>query len=207
MERKDNYLLQVQQAKQYFLKYDQQKLVEKLKLRQDETYLYTQMMGRPYRIHRETGDLEGYVDDRWADANTHGEFMTLMDLVCDSRPDRYTTGNWKTMSAFGNLFHRGLLESRDPFAEAVEKDPDAFCRACEAMGGSAQPIGDISYAIEVFDGLRICLQFWGSDEDFPAQVVWFWDENALMYLKYETMYFAVGLMKRRILEQMKNLTV
>lgn len=206
MARVDNYLLQVNQAKGYFLRYDQQKLIEKFKLKHDETYLYTKMLGRPYRIHRKSGDLEGFVDGNWVDANTHGEYMTLLDLVCDSRADRFVTYRWKTMVSFGNLFHRDLMEGRDAFAEEIQKNPEAFCRACEALGGTPQKIGDISYAIELFDGLCICLQFWEEDEDFPAQVVWFWDENALMYLKYETMYFAVGLLKKRITEQMKTLT-
>lgn len=206
MERKDNYRLQVEQAKQYFLKYDQQKLINKLKLKSDEAYLYTKMLSREYRICRQTGDLEGFVDGKWQDANTHAEFMTLMDLICDSRPDRYTTNRWKTLTAFGNMFHRDMIESRDPFAEHIQQDMDGFRRVCEALGGAPEKIGDISYAIEVFDGLCICLQFWEEDEDFPPQVVWFWDENALMYLKYETMHFAVGLIKKRILEQMKNLT-
>ena len=47
-------------------------------------------------------------------------------------------------------------------------------------------------AIEVMDGLKIALQFWHSDEEFPAQIRYFWDENALQYVRYETMYFAVG---------------
>ena len=46
------------------------------------------------------------------------------------------------------------------------------------------------------DGLPIAIQFWFSDEDFPAQVRWYWDENALQYIKYETMYFAVGHLQR-----------
>ena len=33
-----------------------------------------------------------------------------------------------------------------------------------------------------------------------------WDENALMYLKYETMYFAVGLLRQRFRELMGQKT-
>ena len=206
MERKDNYLLQVAQAKQYFLTYDQQKLIDKLKLKHDAAYLYATMLGRNYRICRKSGDLEGFADGQWQDANTHGEFMTLMDLICDSREDRYLACRFKNMSGFGKLFHSGMLESRDPFADHIQKNPEAFCRACEFLGGTPEKMGDISYAVEVFDGLCICIQFWEQDEDFPPQVVWFWDENALMYLKYETMWFAVGMIKKRIMEKMKTLT-
>ena len=205
MERKDNYLLQVQQAKQHFLKYDQQKLVNKLRIPADETYLYPRMLGSDYRIHRQTGDLERLADT-WVDANTHAEYMTLMDLVCDSQANRRASGNWKTMVSFGHMFHRDLLEGKDAFAEAIQGDMDIFCRACESLGGKVQPIGDISYAFTVFEDLQVCLQFWEADEDFFAQVVWFWDENALQYLKYETMYYAVGLLKKKLWDKMKTLT-
>lgn len=206
MERKDNYLLQVEQARRLFLRYSQEELIRKLKLRHDEMYLYSSLFGRTYRIRRQTGNLEGLVHGQWKDANTHGEYMTLMDLICDSHPDRFTTGNWKTMVSFGKLFHGSLFSGKDTFAEAIRWNPEGFHRACRSLGGIPQKIGDISYAVEVFDGLHICLQFWEADEDFPAQVAWFWDENALMYLKYETMYFAVGLIKERILDEMKTLT-
>ena len=206
MERKDNYLLQVAQAQQYFLRYDQQALVKKLKLKHDEAYLYATMLSRYYRLERKTGALERQDGACWVDANTHGEYMTLLDLVCDSRPDRYLSSRWKNMSAFGRLFHSGMLESRDPFADYIQQHQDAFRRACESLRGTPEKIGDISYAVEIFDGLCVCLQFWEEDEDFPPQVVWFWDENALMYLKYETMWFAVGMLKQRITDKMKTLT-
>ena len=206
MERKDNYSLQVEQAKQIFLRYDQHALIEKLKLKHDETYLYATMLSTGYRIHRLTGDLERLDGDVWQNANTHGEYMTLLDLICDSRPDRYLSCKWKNMSAFGRLFHSGMLESRDAFAEAVQENPDGFRRACAALQGVPVKMGDICYAIELFDGLSVALQFWEGDEEFPPKVNILWDENALMYLKYETMWFAVGMLKQRITEKMKTLT-
>lgn len=206
MERKDNYQMQVRQAQQYFLKYDQQKLIDKLKLKNDDTYFYAAMLSTPYRIHRQTGDLERQEGSLWQNANTHAEYMTLLDLVCDSREDRYISGRWKNMGAFGRLFHSGMLESRDSFAEAVQENPDGFRRSCISLGGVPLKMGDICYAIELFDGLAIALQFWEGDEEFPPKVNILWDENALMYLKYETMWFAVGMLKKRIGEKMKNLT-
>lgn len=206
MERKDNYALQVRQAQQYFLKYDQQKLIEKLKLKSDETYLYAVMLSAPYRIHRFTGELERLEDTKWQDANTHGEYMTLLDLICDSREDRYLACRFQNMSAFGRVFHSSLLESKDPFAEMVQENQSGFRRACTGLQGVPVKMGDICYAFDLFDGLPVALQFWEGDEEFPPKVNILWDENALMYLKYETMWFAVGMLKRRILEKMKTLT-
>ena len=199
----DNYQIQAAQAKQRFLDYDQQKLIGKLKLAADDLYLYPVLLGSTYRLSRKNGDLERLADDTWVDANSFAEVMTILDLVCDSREDRRLAGRWKNMSAFGLLFHQNLLEgARDPWAERFEQDPEGFRRACTGLGGRALDIGDIAYAIEVFDGLEMVLQLWFGDEEFPASLRFLWDENALMYIKYETMYYAKGLLLERIGERM-----
>lgn len=202
MDRVNNYLVQVAQARKRFLTYDQKDLMLKLKLQGDDNYIYVKLLCKTYRICRRTG-LVDRLEKNWVDANTHEEVMTLMDLVCDSRPDRHLTHKWKNMLDFGLMFHRSLSEKKNPFAEAIDLNPEGFRRACLALEGTPLPTGDIAYAIEVFDGLPIAIQYWAGDEEFPSCVRYMWDENALMYLKYETMYFAVGLLQRRILDMMK----
>lgn len=205
MSRSNNYLLQARQAKARFLTYDQQKLIDKLRLTADGQYLYISMLAQVYRICRTTGDMERKTGQEWADANTHEEVMTLLDLVCDSREDRFLSGRWKNMTSFGLMFHQNLLESaRDPWAERFQADPEGFRKACLALGGAPLPTGDIAYAVELFDGLRIAVQLWFGDDEFPPNLRFLWDENALMYIRYETMYFARGLLLRRIEEEMKN---
>ena len=204
MDRVDNYLLQAQQAKQYFLRYDQAALIAKLKLKADDKYLYVNLLCEPYRIHRDTGDMERCHRGIWVDANSHREVMTILDLVCDSRPDRYITGRWKIMQAFGKQFHSGLLEKeRDPWAIRFDRDPEGLHRACRALGGREIPGADICYSIEFFDSLPLCIQFWHGDEEFSPRLRYLWDENADRYLKYETMYFALNLLHARMEEEME----
>jgi hypothetical protein len=204
MKHTDNYRLQVEGAKKYFLRYDQQALIEKLELRQDADYLYTEMLCTQYRIHRERGTVER-LDDTWTETNSHSEVMTLLDLVCDSRPDRYPARRWQNMTNFGKVFHRSLMEDQpDAFAQAIQDNQAGFRRACMALRGQPGPGGDISFALPFFDSLNIAIQFWEGDEEFPPRVRWLWDENALMYLKYETMWFALGLLRSRILAEMEK---
>ena len=199
----NNYLIQAAQAKQRFLGYDQEKLIQKLKLSSDESYLYPVMLGRRYRLSRVSGDLERREGDTWVDANTYEEVMTLLDLVCDSREDRHLSGRWKNMRDFGLMFHRSLLEeTRDPWAQRFDADPEGLRRACLVLGGQPIPQGDVAYAIELFDGLRIGIQLWQGDEEFPPSLRFLWDENALMYIRYETMYFAKALLLHRLAEEM-----
>ena len=199
----DNYGVQALQAKARFLTYDQEELIRKLKLSHDEQYLYPVLLGQTYRICRSSGHMERRTGTCWVGANSHGEVLTLLDLICDSSEQRFLRGRWKNMSAFGLMFHQDLLEGkRDPWAERFEKDPEGFRRACEALGGTAFPTGDIAYAIEVFDALPVVIQLWFGDEEFPAGLRFLWDENALMYIKYETMYYARALLLERLREQM-----
>lgn len=198
-----NYLLQARSAKQRFLSYDQQKLIQKFRLEWDETFLYTTLLGRKYRICRQTGDMDCLTDGGWADGNSYEEVMTLLDLLCDSRDDRFIAGRWKSMESFGLMFHQNLLQDeRDPLAERFDREPEALRKAGLALGGKPQAGADIAFVFEVFDGLPIVLQFWHGDEEFAPRIRWLWDENARMYIRYETMYFAVGLLRRRILERM-----
>ena len=199
MKRTDNYAIQAMQAQQTFLTYDQNVLIEKCCLPYDENYLYPVLFSKPYRVCRTTGQIQRQQGASWEDAGFN-EIMTILDILCDCKPDRCLAGNWNGMQNFGLLFHQNLLEKgKDLFAEAIERDPDAFAKRCLALNGTPIPGADMGYAIEVMDGLKIALQFWHSDEDFPAQVRWYWDENALQYIKYETMYFAVGHLQSLLL--------
>lgn len=201
---RDNYRLQAEQAKKFFLTYDQQELIHRCGLRYDDDYLYTALLGDPYRIDRRTGDMERFCDESWVDGNSFGEVMTLLDWLCDSRPDRYISGRWINLVTHGPYFHRELQEEEDPNAQLFDRKPVAFAAACEALGGEKMPGADIGYAIELVDGLRIFVQLWHGDEEFAPRLRCLWDENTERYLRYETTWYAVGLLMKRLRERMKE---
>jgi len=203
MARTNNYLIQAQQAKDLFIRYDPEQLIAKLNLRFDETYLYVPMLSETYRIHRQNGDISRETECGWVDANSFEEVMTLLDLVCDSKENRFLTGRWKNMADFGLMFHRNLLEGKaDPWADKFEANPEGFRKACESFRGVPFPQGDIAYTLEVFDGLCLTLQLWFGDEDFSAGLRFLWDENATMYQKNETMHYVKGMLLEKIEKRM-----
>ena len=151
MKFADNYLTQANQAKQHFLTYDQEKLIRKFNLKADETYIYVNFLCQLYRIHRATGDMEKQELGAWVDGNRFEEVMTLLDLLCDSRDDRWISGRWKNMQSFGLQFHQNLLEDQpDSFAQAIDENPEAFCSACRMLGGREMTGADLSFQLEVF---------------------------------------------------------
>ena len=203
MERRDNYAITVQRAKALFLEYDQQVLARKLGAKMDEEYFYTSFLSEPWRIDRLNGDVFRFHQGSWIKTDSCGEVMTLLDLVCDSKAERCICGRWKNMRDFGHGFHQQMLEQRDSWADFFQENPGLFAKACERLGGEKYPLGDVAYAIPVFEDFRLLIQLWFGDEEFPPQLRYLWDENALMYLKYETMYYVLPLILKQIKEQME----
>ena len=199
MEKRDNYQIQAAQAKAHFLTYDQQELIKRCGIKFDEQYLYIRFLGDKYRICRVSGDMERLHKERWIDGNSFPEVMTILDWLCDSKIDRYITGRWVNIVNQGPSFHRNLQEDgEDPDARWFSEHPEAFCRVCERLQGQNVPGGDISYAIELIDGLQILVQLWHGDEEFPPRLRFLWDENATKYIRYETTWYALGLLMKRL---------
>lgn len=199
----NNYEIQVMQAKKRFLTYDQQELIARCRLRFDEQFFYITMLTDTYRICRQTGDMERLDRGSWVDGNSFAEVMTILDWLCDSKPDRYITGRWVNIVTHGHYFHKDLQEEgEDPDAVLFDKNPAAFAAACEALQGEKLPGADMGYAIELMDGLRIFVQLWHGDEEFSPRIRCLWDENTLRYLRYETTWYAVGLLMKRIKEKL-----
>ena len=201
----DNYQIQAMQAKKRFLTYDQQELIQRCALRYDAEYLYLSMLSEPYRIHRSTGDMDRFSGGVWIDGNSYNEVMTILDWLCDSRRDRYISGRWINIVTHGHYFHGNLQDGvHNSYATLFDRDPEGFASACEALRGEKLPGADIGYAIELLDGLRIFVQLWHADEEFPPNLRCLWDENTDRYLRYETTWFAIGLLMQRIKENMNK---
>lgn len=202
MERVNNYLIQASQAKARFLTYDQQKLINKFQLKADENYIYVNLLWKEYRIRRDTGDMEYSTPDGWCDGNSYDEVMTVLDLLCDSRDDRRCTGNLSSMASFGRIFYRSSYDDKpDPTAQWIQDDLEIFRKTCGRFGDPI-PGGDFGFAFELFDGLKMGLHFWEGDEEFAPRLRFLWDENALQYLRFETMHMAVSLLMDLLKQEM-----
>ena len=78
------------------------------------------------------------------------------------------------------------------------RQPELLERACLRLGGTPMAGADLGFALPFFEDLRIAVQFWHGDDEFSPRLRVLWDANADQYLRYETMYYAIGLLKTRL---------
>lgn len=202
---KSNYEIMRDSMQKKFLKYDQEHMIEKFNLKYDEDYLYIRFCKDWYRIHRRTGKVEGS-PDHFASCTDAGynETMSIFDVLCDSKEGCSLSGRFCNMDQL-----KGTVRSAGPGSGLFVQQVRCFDgktamlgRACEALGGEKRTIGDVSYCLYPFDFLPMMLQFWNSDEEFPANLKIMWDENVLDYVRYETTFFIVSHMLSCIKERM-----
>ena len=207
--KQNNYEKMRDQMRPYFLAFDQEEMIRKFSLENDEDYLYLRFCAREYRIGRKTGIVE-WSEDQFLNCIPGGfsESMSIYDVLCYSKPDCRLSGEFAPSSSLkGVVLTRmsagsGFADHR--IAKYFDANQQMLERACIALGGTPEGKGDLSYRIPVFDFLPVRFSFWKSDEDFPAEVRMLWDTNILSFMHFETIWYVAGHLLARIEEWMQT---
>ena len=169
-----NYDLQVQRAKEAFLRWDNRLIAEKFSLRRDSQWIYLPYLGRMHRINCETGDVE------------------------------VQSGEWSTVNHLEGLHHPGVGEETmyGDIALAFSGKQEQMRQIGAQWGAEPFPVGDAAFVLRIFPFLPMVFQFWEGDEEFPPQIRLLWDSNMLSFVRYETIWYIaadfLGEMKRRL---------
>ena len=198
-EKRDNYALQAESARQRFLAYDQSAMPAEM----DENFLYLSFCGCDCRVSRADGHMFRRDAEGWLPADSHGEVLTVFDYLCDAKPGRAPAGEFATVAALGNHVHRELSIHSDALDLHIDRNPDRFRRACTRLGGIPADSGDICFRLNLFPDLPVLLRFWHADDDFPPKLHILWDRNALLFLRYETLWYAAGVLRSRLRDAMQ----
>jgi len=202
--RKMNYEIAVENAQKIFLEYDQEKIIEKFHVKHDDSYLYIGFVKREYRIGRKNGLVERfqYGTTGWEKAGFN-EAMSIFDVLCWSKDNCCLSGKFCKINNLKGTVKSAFLGENlyQDYADKFDLNLDKFMMACDRLGGRKANIGDISYYLDIFDFLPVILQFWKSDEEFPASLKMMWDENILDFVHYETSYYILNHVFDRICEE------
>lgn len=202
-----NYEQTRDKTEKQFLKYPQEQMIEKFQLKHDEQYLYIRFVGRRYRIDRNTGRIEwsedGFLHGNHADFN---ETLSIFDVLCYSKEGCRLAGKFSRINNLkGTVYSNGLGDDIfRPVRRFFDENAEKLGYACEQLGGVREKVGDISYRIPVFEFLPVILQYWEPDEDFPSNMQILWDENIMDYMHYETTYYCVSQLLKRLQEIMEK---
>ncbi len=209
MERISNYEITKRRVQGDFLKYDQEKMIQKFALKHDDDYLYLNFIGHFYRIDRKTGYLEWSLDNFvTCNEGDFNEALTIYDLLCDSKENCQASGdfiNLQSLSALQSSSKKlgdGLFNGKDQIFDHKE---ELLSKVCEKLGGKCAGKGDVAYEIPLFDDVSCRIQFWNSDEEFKAQLQIFMDKKILDFIRYETVWYAVGHLMKRLTEELAYL--
>lgn len=202
----DNYEIARDRAREYFLHYDLRALLRKPGIRVEGEYVCFPFLGSETRVSRETGVVTCLEPSgEWTEGD-FSEALSVYDWLCDAKPDAAESGEFCQVHSLPGVYvggSGGLMMDGGSLQNLIDRNPDAFRRACCSMNGALWPVGDMGFRLEVFPGLHAVLKFYHSDEDFPAQLTVLWDRNTLRFVRYETVYYIAGVLFRRIRKRMQ----
>ena len=181
--RQSNYDQVIENWRLKFLEMDQEELIRKFKLEADEEFLYIIYFSKRFRIDRKNGFIT-------EDGKSPG-FDTVMNIYNTfyySAAHPVASGNLvafrqvKRVYPFEAAYRRTIIfRLQELFAGKTEE----LRKACEALGGTLLPQGDVGYVLPVFPFLNIAVLFWDKDEEFEAQANMLFDSEITEFMHEE----------------------
>jgi hypothetical protein len=208
--RQSNYDQVIENWRLKFLEMDQEELIRKFQLEADEEFLYIIYFSKRFRIDRKNGFIT-------EDGKSPG-FDTVMNIYNTfyySAAHPVASGNLvafrqvKRVYPFEAAYRRTIIfRLQELFAGKTEE----LRKACEALGGTLLPQGDVGYVLPVFPFLNIAVLFWDKDEEFEAQanmlfdseITEFMHEENVVCVAADAVYYltlAAGMMPEKIYAQ------
>lgn len=208
--RQSNYDQVIENWRLKFLEMDQEELIRKFQLEADEEFLYIIYFSKRFRIDRKNGFIT-------EDGKSPG-FDTVMNIYNTfyySAAHPVASGNLvafrqvKRVYPFEAAYRRTIISRlQELFAGKTEE----LRKACEALGGTLLPQGDVGYVLPVFPFLNIAVLFWDKDEEFEAQanmlfdseITEFMHEENVVCVAADAVYYltlAAGMMPEKIYAQ------
>lgn len=181
--RQSNYDQVIENWRLKFLEMDQEELIRKFQLVADEEFLYIIYFSKRFRIDRKNGFITENGKSPGFDT-----VMNIYNTFYYSAAHPVASGNLvafrqvKKVYPFEAAYRRTIIfRLQELFAGKTEE----LRKACEALGGTLLPQGDVGYVLPVFPFLNIAVLFWDKDEEFEAQANMLFDSEITEFMHEE----------------------
>ena len=108
------------------------------------------------------------------------------------------SGQWASVSKLGGIigsYHASSLVSEREKALFAGKTAELKNACLEVSGSPARGSADVSAVLPVFDNFPVWFQFWDGDDEFPVNYQFLLDQNALQFIRYETVWYLIGTVR------------
>ena len=147
----------------------------------------------------------------WSEAGFN-EAMTIYDLLGYAQPTCHASGTMINMKSLHTKIAAtaprpsSIYAAQEARLAALEAQKSGIlAQAAQALSGAPLDKADASAQFTVMNDLTMQIQLWLPDEDFPASLQFFWDENVLQYMHYETVWYANGFILEELEAQCRKL--
>ena len=181
--RQSNYDQVIENWRLKFLEMDQEELIRKFQLEADEEFLYIIYFSKRFRIDRKNG----FITEDWKSPG-FDTVMNIYNTFYYSAAHPVASGNLvafrqvKRVYPFEAAYRRTIISR---LQELFSGKTEELRKACEALGGTLLPQGDVGYVLPVFPFLNIAVLFWDKDEEFEAQANMLFDSEITEFMHEE----------------------
>ena len=181
--RQSNYDQVIENWRLKFLEMDQEELIRKFQLEADEEFLYIIYFSKRFRIDRKTAFITEHGKSPGFDT-----VMNIYNTFYYSAAHPVASGNLvafrqvKRVYPFEAAYRRTIISR---LQELFSGKTEELRKACEALGGTLLPQGDVGYVLPVFPFLNIAVLFWDKDEEFEAQANMLFDSEITEFMHEE----------------------
>lgn len=181
--RQSNYDQVIENWRLKFLEMDQEELIRKFQLEADEEFLYIIYFSKRFRIDRKNGFITENGKSPGFDT-----VMNIYNTFYYSAAHPVASGNLvafrqvKKVYPFEAAYRRTIISR---LQELFSGKTEELRKACEALGGTLLPQGDVGYVLPVFPFLNIAVLFWDKDEEFEAQANMLFDSEITEFMHEE----------------------
>lgn len=200
MEYKSNYEKVTEDWKKRFLDMDQERLIERFQLNHDGQWLYLRYLGQQLKLSRTSGKV------LFADREEIPEFdtvITVYNMFYYAKEHPAASGELvpfrlvKRVYPFERAYQKQILE---PFARLFSGHVKELREACEKLGGTELPQGDVGYQINAFECEPMRFYFWDCDDEFEAQGNILFDYSATDFNHVESAVSTAEMGVKRLAE-------
>lgn len=198
----DNYEMTCETWRKIFLDMNQEELIRRFHLKNDDCAIYITYYNEIYRIDRKNGMITLLHDpERRISFNT---LMSIYNLFYYSKPDAKVRGEFvpfrqvKRAAPFDSAFQRTVVKM---LAKRFDGHCELMEKACQALNGRSIRQGDVGYVIDAFDCVPVTVVFWDGDDEFEAQANILFDADITDFIHEETVCCIGSDAVRRLSEE------